>query len=134
MGQMAKFRIDKWLWAVRIFKTRAISTDACNSGKVKIDGKSIKPSRSIKLNETITVQKGIVKFVYEVSGLIEKRVSAKIASEKLIEYAQQHEPILFVCHGFINRFIAQHLLKTGWTGPKSPGKDFWEFGIYQYSV
>ena len=80
---MAKIRIDKWLWAVRIFKTRAISTDACNSGKVKIDGKSIKPSRSIKLNETITVQKGIVKFVYEVSGLIEKRVSAKIASENV---------------------------------------------------
>jgi len=81
MGQATKIRIDKWLWAVRIFKTRAISTDACNSGKVKIDGKSIKPSRGIKKNETITVQKGIVKFVYEVTGLIEKRVSAKIAVE-----------------------------------------------------
>jgi len=91
MGQMAKFRIDKWLWAVRIFKTRAISTDACNSGKVKIDGKSIKPSRSIKLNETITVQKGIVKFVYEVSGLIEKRVSAKIASENVNDLTSTEE-------------------------------------------
>ena len=88
---MAKFRIDKWLWAVRIFKTRAISTDACNSGKVKIDGKSIKPSRSIKLNETITVQKGIVKFVYEVSGLIEKRVSAKIASENVNDLTSTEE-------------------------------------------
>jgi len=91
MGQMTKIRIDKWLWAVRIFKTRAISTDACNSGKVKIDGKSIKPSRSIKLNETITVQKGIVKFVYEVSGLIEKRVSAKIASENVNDLTSTEE-------------------------------------------
>ena len=91
MGQVAKIRIDKWLWAVRIFKTRAISTDACNSGKVKIDGKSIKPSRSIKLNETITVQKGIVKFVYEVTGLIEARVSAKIASENVNDLTSTEE-------------------------------------------
>ena len=88
---MAKIRIDKWLWAVRIFKTRAISTDACNSGKVKIDGRSIKPSRSIKLNETITVQKGIIKFVYEVSGLIEKRVSAKIASDNVNDLTSTEE-------------------------------------------
>mgnify|MGYP006429430585 FL=1 len=91
MGQTAKIRIDKWLWAVRIFKTRAISTDACNSGKVKIDGKSIKPSRAIKLNETITVQKGIIKFVYEVTGLIEKRVSAKIASESVNDLTSEKE-------------------------------------------
>ena len=88
---MAKIRIDKWLWAVRIFKTRAISTDACNSGKVKIDGRSIKPSHSIKLNETITVQKGIIKFVYEVSGLIEKRVSAKIASDNVNDLTSTEE-------------------------------------------
>ena len=91
MGQVSKIRIDKWLWAVRIFKTRSMSTDACNSGKVKIDGKSIKPSRSIKLNETITVQKGIVKFAYEVSGLIENRVSAKIASENVNDLTSTEE-------------------------------------------
>jgi len=91
MGQVAKIRIDKWLWAVRIFKTRAISTDACNSGKVKIEGKSIKPSRAIKLNETITVQKGIIKFVYKVTGLIEKRVSAKIASENVSDLTSAEE-------------------------------------------
>jgi ribosome-associated heat shock protein Hsp15 len=91
MGQLPKIRIDKWLWAVRIFKTRAISTQACNSGKVKIEGKSIKPSRGIKLNETITVQKGIVKFVYEVTGLIEKRVSAKIAIKSLNDLTTEKE-------------------------------------------
>ena len=91
MGQIYKIRIDKWLWAVRIFKTRAISTDACNSGKVKIDGRSIKPSRPIKLNETISVQKGIIKFVYNVTGLIEKRASAKIASENVNDLTSEEE-------------------------------------------
>ena len=91
MVQVAKIRIDKWLWAVRIFKTRAISTDACNSGKVKIDGKTIKPSRAIKLNETITVQKGIIKFVYSVTGLIEKRGSAKIACENVNDLTSDEE-------------------------------------------
>ena len=91
MVQVAKIRIDKWLWAVRIFKTRAISTDACNSGKVKIDGKCIKPSRAIKLNETITVKKGIIKFVYNVTGLIEKRVSAKIASQNVNDLTSEEE-------------------------------------------
>jgi ribosome-associated heat shock protein Hsp15 len=91
MKPVSKIRIDKWLWAVRIFKTRTISTDACNSGKVKIDGKSIKPSRTIKLNEKITVQKGMIKFIYEVTGLIDKRVSAKIASENLKDLTSQEE-------------------------------------------
>ena len=91
MVQASKFRIDKWLWAVRIFKTRAISTDACNSGKVKIEGKSIKPSRAVKLNDTISVQKGIIKFIYEVTGLIEKRVSAKIASKNVNDLTSEEE-------------------------------------------
>ena len=91
MAQVAKIRIDKWLWAVRIFKTRAISTDACNSGKVKIGGKSIKPSRAIKLNETITVQKGIIKFVYSVTGLIDKRGSAKIARKNVNDLTLEEE-------------------------------------------
>ena len=91
MVQASKIRIDKWLWAVRIFKTRAISTDACNSGKVKIEGKSIKPSRAVKLNDTISVQKGIIKFIYEVTGLIEKRVSAKIASENIKDLTSEKE-------------------------------------------
>ena len=91
MDQVSKIRIDKWLWAVRIFKTRAIATAACNSGKVKIDGRSIKPSRAIKLDETITVQKGIIKFVYNVTGLIEKRVPAKIANENVNDLTPEEE-------------------------------------------
>ena len=91
MQQVAKIRIDKWLWAVRIFKTRSISTDACNSGKIKINGKSVKPSYGIKLNQILTVQKGIIKFVYQVNGLIEKRVSATIATRNVNDLTSEEE-------------------------------------------
>lgn len=81
MSDLTKLRIDKWLWAVRVFKTRTLSTDACNAGRVKINGKSVKPSRSLKIGETVTITKGRVTIIYEVGKLIEKRVSAVLAAE-----------------------------------------------------
>ena len=86
-------RIDKWLWAVRIYKTRSMATDACHSGKVKIDGNSVKPSRQIRIDEIITVQKDFVKRKYKVLGLIEKRGSAKIASENVEDITPEEELI-----------------------------------------
>ena len=74
-----KVRIDKWLWSVRIFKTRTLATDECKSGKVLINGASVKPSYITKLNETITVKKNGFNFQYIVKDLIEKRVGAPIA-------------------------------------------------------
>lgn len=79
MGQDNKLRIDKWLWAVRVFKSRTLATEACAGGKVKIEGKSIKPSRVIKTGEVVSVQSGYIKRTYRVLGLLEKRVSAKLA-------------------------------------------------------
>lgn len=74
-----KHRIDKWLWCVRIFKSRTLATEACNGGKVKIDGDSVKPSRAVKTDETVTVQNGYIKKTYKVLGFTEKRVSAQLA-------------------------------------------------------
>ena len=74
------FRIDKWLWAVRIFKTRSLASDACRKGKVEIEDKTVKPSRSVAIDDIITVKKSPYTFKYKVKGLIGKRVSAKIAS------------------------------------------------------
>ncbi len=81
MADAGKIRIDKWLWAVRLYKTRGKANDACVSGKVKIDGSRIKPSRMIQIGDIISVQRSTLKEIFKVTGLIEKRVSAEIAEQ-----------------------------------------------------
>lgn len=81
MSGLTKVRIDKWLWSVRVFKTRSLATTACAAGKVKINGKSMKPSFNLKGGETITIRKGPLTIIYTVLTLIEKRVSAQLAAE-----------------------------------------------------
>jgi len=76
---MEKVRIDKWLWSVRIFKSRTIATDACKSGKVRIDGEPVKPSYLLSENEELTVKKDGFNFEFRATKLIEKRVGAPIA-------------------------------------------------------
>ena len=74
-------RIDKWLWAIRIYKTRTLATEACKAGKIKIDGQSIKPSRELKLMDVITISQGPLTKTIRVKTLIHNRVSAKLVSE-----------------------------------------------------
>tara|TARA_B100000945_G_C20424862_1_gene619923 strand:- start:5324 stop:5725 length:402 start_codon:yes stop_codon:yes gene_type:complete len=77
ISNLDKIRIDKWLWSVRIFKTRSISKNQCNGGKIKINGKNVKPSSFIKINDEIEVQKNTIKFIYKVLKITEKRISPK---------------------------------------------------------
>lgn len=79
MGKLEKVRVDKWLWSVRIFKSRTIATDACKSGKVKIEGVTVKPSQLIQRDEVLEVRKNGFNFKYKVIDLIQKRVGAPIA-------------------------------------------------------
>lgn len=74
-----KIRIDKWLWAVRICKTRLMAADLCDRGKVLIDRQSVKPSRHVQIGQIIVVRRDGVDWTYEVLRIIDKRVSAKIA-------------------------------------------------------
>ena len=69
-------RIDKYLWAIRVFKTRSEAADACKSGKVKVNDIEAKPSRDVKENDMITVRKGSIYFTYRVIVPIDKRVGA----------------------------------------------------------
>jgi ribosome-associated heat shock protein Hsp15 len=84
-------RIDKFLWAVRIYKTRSLATDACSGGKVKIEGKSVKPSRHISPGEIFTVTQRYITRTYRVTSLVEKRVSAKILSRYIEDLTPQEE-------------------------------------------
>ncbi len=71
-----KVRIDKWLWAVRLFKTRTQATDACNEGKVRIGDEVAKPAKSVEVGQTVTVRKNSAQLTYKVEAVIEKRVGA----------------------------------------------------------
>jgi ribosome-associated heat shock protein Hsp15 len=70
-------RIDKWLWAVRIFKTRTDATEACKKGRVLVNNIQSKPSRDIKIGDVVTVKRPPLNCVYNVVGLIENRQPAK---------------------------------------------------------
>jgi ribosome-associated heat shock protein Hsp15 len=74
-------RIDKWLWAVRVFKTRSQAAEACKGGKVKIDGVPVKPSREVKTGDIITVQSKSIKKTLKVLKPAKNRVSAKFVAE-----------------------------------------------------
>lgn len=77
----AKVRIDKFLWSIRVFKSRSLSSDACNGGKVKIDGVSCKPSREIKVGETIIIRMQGIERTFKVKALLDKRVGAPLVPD-----------------------------------------------------
>lgn len=71
-------RIDKWLWAARIFKTRSIAADACKNGRVTVGGTNVKPSRMVKVGETVCVRKPPITYSFKILQAIEQRVGAKL--------------------------------------------------------
>ena len=74
-----KLRVDKYLWAIRAFKTRSVATDACKAGRIKLDGNNLKASHIVKIGEQYTLQKGSDKKIIQVTALLERRVDAKTA-------------------------------------------------------
>jgi len=81
MEVIIKVRIDKWLWAVRVFKTRSLATDACRNGKVSINGQVVKASREVKPEDEISIRQQQMTKTVKVTALLEKRVSAKLAPQ-----------------------------------------------------
>ena len=88
---MENVRIDKWLWAMRIYKTRNEAAEACKHGKVLINNIESKPSRVIKIDEIITVRKLPVVYTYKVVGIIENRQPAKNVAQYLENLTPQEE-------------------------------------------
>ncbi|MCQ2133216.1 MAG: RNA-binding S4 domain-containing protein [Bacteroidaceae bacterium] len=99
-------RIDKWLWAARIFKTRSIAIDACKNGRVMIDGVKLKPSKMIKVGDVIQVRKPPVTYSFRVLQAIQNRVGAKLVPEVLenVTAPDQYELLeMNRISGFVNR-------------------------------
>ncbi|WP_321478411.1 RNA-binding S4 domain-containing protein [uncultured Bacteroides sp.] len=103
---MPEARIDKWMWAVRIFKTRTIASEACKKGRVTINGSQIKPSRTIKPGDIIQVKKPPITYSFKVLQAIEKRIGAKLVPEVMenVTTPDQYELLeMSKISGFIDR-------------------------------
>lgn len=103
---MQEARIDKWLWAARIFKTRTLAASACKNGRVTINNTQIKPSHIIKIGEIINVKKPPITYSFEVLQAIENRVSAKLIPNiyKNVTDAKQYKLLeMSRISGFVDR-------------------------------
>jgi ribosome-associated heat shock protein Hsp15 len=74
-------RVDKWLWAVRLYKSRSLATDACNNGRISIQGIRVKPSRSLKVGDILEIKTPPITRTYTVKGLLAQRLSATLVKD-----------------------------------------------------
>ncbi len=131
-------RIDKWLWAVRVFKTRTIATEACKKGRVSVGDTVIKPSRMIHVGDIIKVRKPPVTYSFEVLALTENRLGAKLVPDYMRNVTPQSELQLLdivKISGFVDRRkgLGRPTKREGrqlseFTDSMSDGFDF-EFGF-----
>jgi ribosome-associated heat shock protein Hsp15 len=84
-------RIDKWLWAVRIFKTRTLAAEACKKGKIMILGNTVKASRNIKIGDIIQIKRSPVVYSFKVLALSENRMGAKLVPEFMENVTPQEQ-------------------------------------------
>lgn len=99
-------RIDKWLWAARIFKTRSLAANACKNGRVTVAGVSRKPSHNIKVGDVVSVKKAPITYSFKVLKTIEQRVGAKLIPEvyENVTDAKQYELLeMSRISGFVDR-------------------------------
>lgn len=104
MNTIDKVRVDKWLWAVRFFKSRSQATDACREGKVVIGEQTVKPSQPVVVGDRISVKKNGIIYDLEVVKLIEKRVGAPIAVTCVVDHTPEEE---------LHKFESWYLARSG---------------------
>src|SRR5688500_121181 len=91
MVEAGKLRLDKYLWAIRIFKTRSIATDACNNGKVKFNGLNAKPSRTVAIGDKYEIKTEAKKWIIQVTGLLHTRLQYSEAIKYYIDLSPVEE-------------------------------------------
>lgn len=96
MPAINNIRIDKFLWAVRIYKTRSLAADECRKGRIVINNVQVKPSRLVNKNDIILVNKLPVTYIYKVTEPIEKRISAKLVPEYIEDLTPEDEKVKLI--------------------------------------
>jgi ribosome-associated heat shock protein Hsp15 len=91
MSETIPVRVDKWLWAVRIFKTRSLATAACRLGHVTLAGQALKAAHGVKIDQVLMVKKDNLTRTFKVLGLLDKRVGAPIAKEYVEDQTPESE-------------------------------------------
>ncbi len=108
---MDEVRIDKFLWAIRAYKTRSEATDACNGGKIRLNGADVKPSKAVRRGDTIVVRKEAVTYTYRVLEPIDKRQGAKTVPQFADNLTPQSE--LDKLHAPVETFFLKRDRGTG---------------------
>ena len=108
---MDEVRIDKFLWSIRAFKTRSEATDACNGGKIRLNGGDVKPSKLVHLGDEIVVRKPPVTYTYKVKELVDKRQGAKLVSDFVENLTPEEE--LQKLHAPVETFFLKRDRGTG---------------------
>lgn len=124
-------RIDKYLWAMRIYKTRSIATDACKCGRVKMNGVEVKPSRSFHVGDVFTVRKGHITYTYRILQLANNRLGAKMVPEYLQDITPKEQLELLE----LARFAAQSGRDRGTGRPtKKDRREIEQFFSDDYNI
>lgn len=110
MGNIGKIRIDKWLWSIRIYKTRTLSTKSCDQGNVKIADVNVKASYKIKVGDVVVVKTNPLKKTLKVITLIEKRVSAEVAQACYEDISPEEDKIIH--NSLKNAFLLPNAYRT----------------------
>jgi ribosome-associated heat shock protein Hsp15 len=92
MEQLSSVRVDSWIWAVRLTKTRSLATAACKAGHVRVNGDRVKPSQAVKVGDTVRVRSGERERIVEVARLVVKRVGAGVAAECVVDHTPPPPP------------------------------------------
>ncbi len=92
MEQLSSVRVDSWIWAVRLTKTRSLATAACKAGHVRVNGDRVKPSQSVKIGDSVRVRVGEREHIVQVSRIVAKRVGAAVAAECLVDHTPPPPP------------------------------------------
>lgn len=107
-----KLRLDKYLWAIRIFKTRTLAADAIDGGKVKLDGQNVKPSRNVSIGDKYEIKTPSRKWLIEITGLLQNRAAYDIAIQHYTDLTPEEDKTIEKPLAS-NFFTGKRLSKTG---------------------